>query len=266
MRKVAIIGGSGLESFMQASDRLSHTGIYKVKQESGLEVFFVARHGEEHEFLPLDDLPPRQVEYMGQLRQHGVEAVVSYSATGSLDEHVPLANEGSFVVMRDFIRGIGWQGVSARIKESPHVDMTHPFDEELRRLVIQAGQDARLRMHDGGLYIQNGGNNIESAAEVAYLNFMLRLADREGKAGTMSFPGMQHLTHLYAQVGMTAIQEVVLAREYGMGIVVVACPVNYGAGMTHETFSHEGSTLKVIEGAKPHIKSLTDKLLERLAA
>src|SRR5438045_3116001 len=89
---LAIIGGSGFEKFEEFETLelldcetpfgLASSGLKKVKV--GIEEFiFISRHGDRHEFLP------SEINYRANIyacKKYGAEAIVSFSAVGSLEK------------------------------------------------------------------------------------------------------------------------------------------------------------------------------------
>ena len=280
VKRIAIIGGSGLEDLARG-EKNERTGVvrfeYYLTKVGDMEVVFVPRHGAEHQNLPLD-VPYEDI--FRNLKTERVEAILAFSATGTLDHRVPLADQKSFVVPHDFIRGYGYQPVSARIKEHPHPVLSEPFHPKMREAILASGKELGYRMAEKGIYILNEGNGFETKAEIALLNAGLHypllvsfLNDVFQKLGSppeirstlelLRFSGINHLDITGAQVGMTAPKEVVLAAEYGIPIGLIACPVNIAEGMSAERLGHD-RTMAVISASKPYIKDLAFAVIGKL--
>ena len=258
--RMGVIGGSGLEDLARGTrhelkTRDRRVFQYYTTESSGVDVIFIPRHGDEHQNLPLD-VP--YLDIFKVLKKEGVEAILAFSATGTLDEKVKLSNKKSFVVPHDSMRGFGFRPISANVEGHPHADVSEPFNEKMRKIILKAGKRLRYQMIDGGIYVMSEGNQFESKVEIATLNAILSISEY------LNFPGVGHLTRSGAQVGMTAIKEVILSAEYEIPYALVACPVNLAAGMSHKRLSHKKDTLRIIEKSKPYIRELALSTIERM--
>jgi purine nucleoside phosphorylase len=291
VKTLAIIGGSGLESLAEdglkvhvpISGRDDKFQAYKTKI-GDVAVTYIPRHGDEHQNLPLDVPYEAIFEFLD--KAVNPEAILSFSATGTLDENVALANTGSFTVPDDFLRGYGFLPISGRT-DYMHAEMSSPFNPQIRAILSEAGQELGQTLNGGGIYVLNEGHQFETGAEIALLNAGLsygvlvetlesiynalslwhgsdKMKGVRANINKLKFPGFESLSREHAQVGMTAVKEAILAAEYKVPYAVVAAPVNLGAGMTDTPPSHE-ETMAVIEGAKKFIKELACKTVEKLA-
>ncbi len=258
--KIGIVGGSGLEDLAkgirhQVKIHNKKTFQYYLTNVSGVEIVFIPRHGDNHQNLPLT-VP--YLKIFEVFKRECVEAILAFSATGTLDEKVKLSDQRSFVVPSDYMRGFGFRPITANVKGHPHADVSEPFNNNMRRIIVEIGRSLGYEMTDGGIYVMSEGNQFETKAEIAFLNAVLSFGDY------LNFPGVRHLSRRGAQVGMTSVKEAILAAEYRIPYALVACPVNLAAGMTDQRLSHEGDTLRVIDGSKTYIKELALKVIERL--
>lgn len=220
MRKIAIIGGSGVQeslSLEQITSELIPTPFGEAKCEigkiAGNQVVFLARHGAGHV------LPPHKINYranMWALKQLGTEEILATTAVGSL--HTKIA-PGTFVVcdqFLDFTKGRintffnGEHGLVA------HVDFTEPYCPNLRSKLIKTLEDLHISYHGTGCYVCAEGPRYESKAEVKMF------AQLGGDV-----------------VGMTNIPEVLLAREAEMCYANISLVTNMGAGISATPLSHE---------------------------
>jgi len=223
--KVAFIGGTGLcrpDLFHDPVETTVATpyGIARVFQahmdlDAGdkAPVIFLPRHGTDH------GVPPHQINYRANLfalRRHGVERIVAATAVGSLRPelepgHLMLADQ-----FLDFTRGRAatyFDGTDGRVV---HTDMTHPFCDAVRGTLRRTTAAAGLNAHWGGCYVCVEGPRYETAAEIR----MFRMLGGD-------------------VVGMTAVPEVVLARELGMCYGLVCIATNFAAGITPDRLSHD---------------------------
>ena len=119
-------------------------------------VAFLARHGAHHEYAP-HEIPARA--NIAALRHLGVRCVVSFSAVGSLQEHIKPMD---FVVPDQVIdRTKGVRPFTCCEKGLVgHVGFADPFDAKLAAVVkacAGATQGEGSTLHDGGTIICMGG-------------------------------------------------------------------------------------------------------------
>ncbi|MEH6823410.1 MAG: S-methyl-5'-thioadenosine phosphorylase [Motiliproteus sp.] len=154
---------------------------------SGLELCFLARHGQGHQLLP------SEVNYRANiwaLKSIGVTRVVAVSAVGSLREEIAPGDLSVPAQYFDFVKG-------AREKSFfgdglvAHVSSAEPTCRNLTSQLQQAGQELDITLHTGKTYACVDGPRLGTRAE----SFFLR-----GAAGC-------------DLVGMTNVPEVFLARE-----------------------------------------------------
>ena len=211
---LGIIGGTGLydvawmdvlESqivgtpFGEPSAKLSFGKVGNV------DIVFLPRHGESHQYLP------SEVNYRANiwaLKSVGVKRVISFSATGSLREHI---KPGQFALPSqyfDFVKdgrpksffGDGLVG---------HITSSEPVCRSLRKQIYSSAQKLKLPIHDNLIYGCVDGPRLGTRAE----SFFLRGAAK------------------CDLVGMTNIPEAFLAREAQMCYSTVAIPTDYDCWM-----------------------------------
>ena len=214
MAAVAVIGGTGMNEWPGlAVQRLQPVGtpygdpsaplIYG--RIHGVEVIFLARHGEGHK------LPPHLINYRANLwalKDAGVRWVVAIAAVGGIARSMRPAA----VAVPDDVIDYTWgrehtffDGVRAPLQ---HVDFSEPYAPALRRALLAAAAKAKVRLVDGGVMGVTQGPRLESPAEIARLK-------RDG----------------CTMVGMTGMPEAALAREAGLDYAALAVSVNWAAGL-----------------------------------
>jgi 5'-methylthioadenosine phosphorylase len=214
---IGIIGGSGLYDIEgltnrewrridtpwgAPSDELLHGTL------DGIDCVFLPRHGRGHK------LSPTHLNYRANidaLKRAGVTHVVSMSAVGSLQEHLP---PGHFVIVDQFIdrsfareKSFFGQGCVA------HVSMAHPVCPLIGDILHQAATDLALPVTRGGTYLVMEGPQFSTKAE----------------------------SELYRSwgcsvIGMTNMPEAKLAREAELHYATVAMVTDYDCW--HETHAH----------------------------
>jgi 5'-methylthioadenosine phosphorylase len=242
---LGIIGGSGvydipglenprwkrIESpWGEASDELLF-GTFK-----GVDLVFLPRHGRGH------IQSPTSINYRANidaLKRAGVTDVISVSACGSLQEHLP---PGSFVLVDQFI-----DRTFAREKSFfgpgfvAHVSMAHPVCAKLTDALDAAAKEVGIKHVKGGTYLAMEGPQFSTLAE----------------------------SNLYrswgcAVIGMTAMPEAKLAREAELPYALVAIVTDYDCwhpGHDHVTVDQ---VIKVLtanaENARQLVMAVAPKL------
>jgi 5'-methylthioadenosine phosphorylase len=242
---LGIIGGSGVydipglenprwkrveSPWGEASDALLF-GTFK-----GVDLVFLPRHGRGH------IQSPTSINYRANidaLKRSGVTDVISVSACGSLQEHLP---PGSFVIVDQFI-----DRTFAREKSFfgpgfvAHVSMAHPVCAKLTDALDSAAKEVGIKHVKGGTYLAMEGPQFSTLAE----------------------------SNLYRSwgcsvIGMTAMPEAKLAREAELPYALVAMVTDYDCwhpGHDHVTVDQ---VIKVLtanaENARQLVMAVAPKL------
>ena len=155
MAKIGIIGGSGLDdpNLIRDAREVEVQTAYGAPSSSmtmgrldGAEVVIVARHGRQHQFSP------SQVNYRANiqaLKDQGVSHIVATSACGSLRQEI---GRGDLVVVDqfiDFTRNRRNTFFDSFADGAGHTAMARPFDEALRRVLVDTARDLGYATHDG---------------------------------------------------------------------------------------------------------------------
>ena len=236
MRKIGIIGGSGVENpaLMQGFKKRNVKTPYgiaacNVGEIFGNKVVFVSRHGSDH------SLNPTKVHFRANiwaLKKLGVQEVFATTAVGSLN---PKMKPGHFVVcdnIIDFTRTRNWTFYDTPERGVVHVDFTNPYCDGLRAKAIACLKDLGAKFHKKGVYVCTEGPRFETSAEVKMF------AKLGGDV-----------------VGMTQMPEAYLAREAEMCYVNVSIVTNMGAGIAKEPLSH-AEVLAEMEESKKTMQKL----------
>lgn len=210
---LAIIGGTGLEelasSLSNRVDKIVENKYGKALLISGgidgSPVVFLARHGLEH------DTPPHLINYRANimaLKEAGATHILAAAAVGSVKQEI---KPGDLVLIDQFIDFTKNRASTFSDFGKPlyHIDMTEPYDGNLRRLVMQAAADNGTELRPGGTYVCTEGPRFETAAEIKM--FQILGAD---------------------VVGMTNVPEVVLAAEMEIPYAALCVVTNFAAGMS----------------------------------
>jgi 5'-methylthioadenosine phosphorylase len=122
-----------------------------------------------------------------------------------------------------------------------HVDFTHPYCGETRRMLIEGAKEAGVEVVPRGTYAAVQGPRLETVAEIDRL-------ERDGAD----------------LVGMTGMPEAALARELGIPYAALALVANpaAGRGTSAESISLEEIS-KVLRETMGRVRQVVGKVVER---
>lgn len=223
---IAVIGGSGVYDPAWLSQRLvrevetpyGQVEVVEGQLATGRSGWFINRHGVGHR------VPPHQVNYRANvyaLKEVGATKIIATAAVGSMNESmVP----GAMVLpdqFIDFTKGTRpatyFEGGAGLGQGVVHTDMTSPFCPDLSRLLATVSEELGLgRLPKRATYVCTEGPRFETSAEIRAYRMM---------GGDL--------------VGMTAVPEVVLARELGLCYQTLALVTNWAAGLREAILGHE---------------------------
>lgn len=207
--RIGIIGGSGLyhiEGFTRQKWVKVKTPFGAPSDEfltgelAGREVVFLPRHGRGHRILP-SELNHRA--NLWAMKSLGVAWIISASAVGSLQaKYRPcdfvLVDQFLDRTKRDFEHTFFGKGIVA------HVAFADPICEELRKLLWQSAKTCKVRVHNGGTYVNMEGPAFSTRAE----------STANHKAG-------------FDVIGMTNLGEAKCAREAEIAYATMAMVTDY---------------------------------------
>ncbi len=243
MNIVGIIGGSGLYEiegfthqkwvrvgtpFGEPSDQLL-TG-----ELAGRRVAFLPRHGRGHRILP-SELNHRANLYA--LKKLGAAWVVSISAVGSLQAKYRPCD----VVLPDQFLDRTKQAVAHTFFGGgivAHVAFADPVCGELRALLLKVCRGLKLRVHDGGTYVNMEGPAFSTRAE--------SLANhRDG----------------YDVIGMTNLGEARCAREAEIAYATLAMVTDYDCWKQDEAHVTVEMIVENLRKNAAHAKEIVRRVL-----
>jgi inosine/guanosine/xanthosine phosphorylase family protein len=164
----------------------------------------------------------------------GIAHLLLTNAAGGVH---PRFRAGDFMILNDHINLMGLNPLrGVRSQHSPFVDLSCAYDNDLRRLLQQAGKSAGVRLR-GGVYLAVSGPSYETPAEI-------RAFRRLGADA----------------VGMSTVPEVIVARQCGLKVAALSCITNLAAGMSKTTLSHA----EVLAGAA-RVEKSAGRLLKHFA-
>lgn len=171
MTKIGIIGGSGLDDpdiLKQPEDVKMETEFGKPTSPlktgliEGVNVALLARHGRDH------SIPPTYVNYRANIlamKKWGCDCILATTAVGSLREEI---QRGDLVILDQFIDFTRRRDISLfeSFKGGPvHTPMPDPFDENLRRLLIESAEQLDIPHHKKGTVVTIEGARFSTRAE-----------------------------------------------------------------------------------------------------
>lgn len=220
MVNVALIGGSGiylpdmLEDVVEDTVETPYGKVtYSCGQINDKKIVFIPRHGKGH------SVPPHKINYHANiwgLKKLGVKYIVASTAVGSLN---PAMKVGEFVVpdqLLDFTKGRSTTFFDGKDNKVVHVDLTEPYCPAVSSIIADTAADTDITVHKGGTYVCAEGPRFETAAEIKMYRIL---------GGDI--------------VGMTAVPELVLAREAEMCYSTFSLVTNMAAGLSEHPLSHQ---------------------------
>ena len=229
MRKIAIIGGSGLEN----PEILKNQKLLSVETPYGepsseflcgtigpVEVFILSRHGRLH------TIPPSQVNNRANIfaiKKLGCSYILATTACGSLRENI---GRGDLVIPDQFIDFTRHRETTFfkefQPNEMRHTPMAEPFNKYLREKLIAAGNELELTVHPSGCILTIEGPRFSTRAE----SQMFR-----------SWGG--------DLINMSTAPECILANELGIPYATVAMATDFDSWKIDETAVSWEEILKV---------------------
>ena len=207
---IGVFGGSGFYRFLDDVREVvvdtpfgPTAAPISIGQVGERTVAFLPRHGAAHEFAP-HRIPYRANVWA--LHSLGVTNVFGPCASGSLQPHV---EPGSFVVPHQLVDRT-WGRDDTFFDQGPvhHVAFADPYDDELRRVAVDACRTEGVSVHDGGTVVAVQGPRFSTRAESRWF----------GAQG-------------WEVVNMTQHPEAALCREAGLRYAAIALITDYDAGV-----------------------------------
>ncbi len=240
MKKIGIIGGSGLEDpdLLKKSESLSMDTPFGKPSSSllqgeirGVQVVVLSRHGRQHE------IPPTQVNNRANiyaLKEAGCTHLLTTTACGSLREEI---GRGDLVIPDQFIDFTRHRDVS--FYESfedgnlKHAAMADPFSAELRDCLLVAANKLGLAVHPKGTILTIEGPRFSTRAE----SRMFRMWGAD-------------------LINMSIAPEVILANEIGIPYATVAMSTDYDSWKDDEEPVTWEEVLKIFHNNVNHVINL----------
>ncbi|HEX4310431.1 MAG TPA: purine-nucleoside phosphorylase [Acidobacteriaceae bacterium] len=246
--KIAIVLGSGLGAFAEQLESAvaipfaeiphfpqstvpGHSGKLVIGNVAGVPVAVMQGRVHAYEGYSSEEVT-FPVRVLGRM---GVTTLLPTNAAGGINEGL---KRGQLVLIADHINLSGRNPVAGPNDDrlGPRFfDMSEAYSGRLRELAHEAARAMEFRL-DEGVYLSVLGPSFETPAEIRA--FRALGADL---------------------VGMSTVQETIVARHMGMEVLGISCVTNLAAGISAEPLSHE----EVMETGRAVEKQLAG-LLTRL--
>jgi 5'-methylthioadenosine phosphorylase len=246
MVKIGIIGGSGLDDpdILQEPQRVEVDTKYGKPSSSlmagkigGVETVILARHGRKHQYCPTQ--VNNRANIMA-LKQVGVSHIIATTACGSLRAEI---DRGHLVILDQFIDFTRFRKntfFDSFDKGIHHTAMAFPFDEGLRRKLIETGQELGLTLHPHGCVVTIEGPRFSTVAE----SKMFRLWGAD-------------------VINMSTAPEAMLAKEAELPYAAVAMSTDYDCWKIDEAPVTWDEILSVFQKNADNVKQLLVKAIEK---
>lgn len=226
--RVAIVLGSGLGAFAERLEQATaipfgeiphfpqstvegHSGRLVVGMVAGVPV--AVMQGRVHAY---EGYSPEEVTFpVRVLGRMGVQRLVLTNAAGGINEGF---RQGQLVLIADHINFSGRNPLVGPNDERLGLrffDMSEAYSARLRDLARKAARDMDLDLEEG-VYLCVAGPSFETPAEI-------RAFERMGAD----------------LVGMSTVQETIVARHMGLEVLGISCVTNMAAGIQATPLSHE---------------------------
>ena len=248
MKKIGIIGGSGLEDpdiLKNPSSKSVDTPYGKPSSDlvtgeiAGKEVVILSRHDKQH------TLPPTKVNNRANiyaLKEEGCTHILASTACGSLREEI---GRGHLVFPDQFIDFTRFRDITFYDKFDPgklaHVPMADPISPEIVKTMSASAGELGVTYHDKGTLITIEGPRFSSRAE----SKMFRLWGAD-------------------IVNMSTAPEIILTNEIGIPYAAVAMSTDYDCWKTDEEPVTWEEVLKVFNKNVQNVINVMTKTIENL--
>jgi purine-nucleoside phosphorylase len=144
----------------------------------------------------------------------GIKAAILTNAAGGVSTRL---KPGTLVILQDHINLQGINALGGPNDErfgTRFVDMSKAYDEAFQQIATHAAHELRVQFAHG-VYAAVAGPSYETPAEIRYLRTIG--AD---------------------VVGMSTVQEVMVARHMGIRVLAISCVTNMAAGILDQPITH----------------------------
>ena len=214
MKKIAVIGGSGLDNPEILKNPVEKSAPNKYGSPSsslicgkieGVDVVILARHGKDH------SISPTKINFRANifaLKEEGCTHILAATAVGSLREEI---KPGNLVFPSQFIDFTRRREMTFFTEEVVHTPMSEPYDKNLREILCAACEELKVSYNRDATVITIEGPRFSTKAE----------------------------SHLFRSWGadiinMSTCPEVILANELGIPYQTIAMSTDYDCWKENE--------------------------------
>jgi 5'-methylthioadenosine phosphorylase len=247
MTKIAIIGGSGLDNPNILEDKTEieietkygkPSSVLTCGKIEGIDVVILARHGKDH------GITPTEVNYRANIRalkEIGATHILATTAVGSLREEI---GRGDFVIIDqfiDFTRRRHVTFVDSFEEGVNHTQMSDPFDENLRNMLIETAIELGIKHHPTGTVVTIEGPRFSTKAE----SKMFRTWGAD-------------------IINMSISPEAILSNEAGIPYAVVGMSTDYDCWKENEQPVTFDEIIKVFNANSEKVKTLLINTIKKI--
>jgi len=248
MAIVGIIGGSGLDNpdiFLNPRDETVSTPFGEPSSSlkrgsiNDVQVVLIARHGREH------TIPPTQVNYRANIRalkDAGCTHIVATTAVGSLREKI---GRGDLIIIDQFIDFTKQRKMTFYESFEPHnpvhTPMADPYDDHLRKILIDECKELAFPFHEKGTVVTIEGPRFSSRAE----SYMFRAWGAD-------------------IINMSIATETILANEAGIPYAAVAMSTDYDCWKSGEESVTWEEVTKVFAKNAARVTTLLTRIIPKI--
>lgn len=168
MKKIAVIGGSGLDNpqILKNSHEKTVSNRYgepssplRCGQINGVDVVILARHGKTHA------IAPTKINYLANiaaLKEEGCTHILAATAVGSLREEI---RPGNLVFPSQFIDFTRLRNLTYFTDKVQHTPMSQPYDLRLRDILCQTCRELNFTFNRDVTVITIEGPRFSTKAE-----------------------------------------------------------------------------------------------------
>jgi len=215
------LGVISTKLIMERSDLFQNGTVKTMKNEFGRTSVFITdkialilRHGND----PKKHILPHLINHRANLKalkDLGVSEIIGINSTGSLKKNL---RPGMVVIPDDFIT----LTATPTIFQDKAVHITPSLNEDVRGKIIKAALKTKLKVMTKGIYWQTQGPRLETKTEI------------------------KMMAHFADIVGMTMVNEAVIALEMGISYASACSIDNYGNGLLKKPLT----TKEIFQGTR----------------
>ncbi len=217
--RIGVLGGTVFKGSKLPSDftrKQVSTKYGKVPVLANDKITFIPRHGLK------ENTPPHKINHHANitaLKKISVSHVIGICSVGSLHrKYAP----GSITVPSDYL---ALTQIPTFFDDATN-HITPSLDYELNQLIVECASNLKLKVFEGGVYVETSGPRLETKAEVRFLSTI----------GDF--------------VGMTLASEATLAQEAGLTMSGICSVDNYANGVVGEKLDFKEVVGKASENSE----------------